>query len=46
MPEWITLRTPQEGRRVATSRAPFDPVTTDALVREAPVGISGSSAQP
>lgn len=35
MPEWITVRTPQEGGRVATSRAPFDPVTTEALVRAA-----------
>jgi hypothetical protein len=34
MPEWITLRTPQDGH-IATSRAPFDPETTDALVRAA-----------
>ncbi len=34
MAEWLTVRTP-EGPRVATSRAPFDPVTTDALVRAA-----------
>lgn len=34
MPEWITVRTPGD-RGVATSRAPFDPVTTEALVRAA-----------
>ena len=34
MPEWIVVRTPQGGH-VADSRAPFDPVTTDALVRAA-----------
>jgi hypothetical protein len=34
MPEWIVVRTPEDGH-VATSRAPFDPVTTDALVRAA-----------
>ena len=34
MPEWITIRTPGDGR-VTTSRAPFDPVTTDDLVRAA-----------
>ena len=34
MPSWITVRTPHEGR-IATSRAPFDPQTTDALVRAA-----------
>jgi hypothetical protein len=34
MPAWITVRTPGDGG-VATSRAPFDPVTTDALVRAA-----------
>lgn len=34
MPEWIALRTP-EGDHVATWRAPFDPVTTDALVAAA-----------
>ena len=32
MPEWIAVRTPQ-GTRVATSRAPFDTATTEALVR-------------
>ncbi len=34
MPDWITVRTPGDGR-IATSRAPFDAVTTDALVRAA-----------
>jgi hypothetical protein len=34
MPEWIVVRTPENGH-VATSRAPFDPATTDALVRAA-----------
>lgn len=34
MPAWITVRTPGDGR-VVTSRAPFDPDTTDALVRAA-----------
>lgn len=34
MPEWIAVRTPQ-GTRVATSRAPFDTATTEALVRAA-----------
>jgi hypothetical protein len=34
MPEWIALRTPTDDH-VATSRAPFDPLTTDALVRAA-----------
>lgn len=34
MPDWITVRTPGDGR-IAASRAPFDPVTTDALVRAA-----------
>jgi len=34
MPEWITVRTPGD-RGVATSRAPFDLVTTEALVRAA-----------
>jgi hypothetical protein len=34
MPEWIVLRTPTDGR-VTTARAPFDPATTDALVRSA-----------
>ncbi len=34
MPEWIAVRTPGDGR-VATSRAPFDADTTDALVRAA-----------
>lgn len=34
MPEWITVRTPEDGH-VATSRAPFDPETTNDLVRTA-----------
>jgi hypothetical protein len=34
MPEWIAVRTPQ-GARVATSRAPFEAATTEALVRAA-----------
>lgn len=34
MPEWIALRTPENGQ-VRTSRAPFDSATTDALVRAA-----------
>ena len=34
MPAWIAVRTPGDGR-VAISRAPFDPATTDALVRAA-----------
>ena len=34
MPEWIYVRTPEVGR-ISTSRAPFDPATTDALVRAA-----------
>lgn len=34
MPQWIALRAPRDGH-VATSRAPFDPRTTDALVRAA-----------
>ena len=34
MPEWIVVRTPEDGR-VAISQAPFDPTTTDALVRAA-----------
>ena len=32
MPDWIFVSTPTDGR-VTTARAPFDPVTTDALVR-------------
>src|SRR6185295_17806951 len=35
MPEWIAVRTPNEDGHVATSRAPFDPATTDVLVRAA-----------
>ncbi|HEY3335043.1 MAG TPA: hypothetical protein VGK16_07365 [Candidatus Limnocylindrales bacterium] len=35
MPEWITVRTPEEGGQIATSRAPFDPPTTQALVKAA-----------
>ena len=35
MPEWITVRTPQASGHIATSRAPFDSVATDALVRAA-----------
>ena len=34
MPQWFTVRTPKEGR-VAISRAPFNPATSDALVRAA-----------
>jgi hypothetical protein len=34
MPDWITVRTPGDGRFV-TSRAPFSPEITDALVRAA-----------
>jgi len=34
MPEWIAVRTPGDGH-VATSRAPFDQATTEALVRAA-----------
>lgn len=34
MPEWIAVRTPDDGH-IATSRAPFDPATSDALVRAA-----------
>lgn len=34
MPEWIALRSPADGH-VATRRAPFDPPTTNALVRSA-----------
>lgn len=34
MPEWIALRSPEDGH-VATRRAPFDAQTTDALVRAA-----------
>lgn len=34
MPDWITVRTPGDGR-VVTSRAPFSPEITDALVRAA-----------
>lgn len=48
MPDWITVRTPGDGH-VATSRAPFNPETTDALVRAAR-GVrrdpSGSSVEP
>lgn len=32
MPNWITLRTPEEGW-VRNGRAPLDAATTDALVR-------------
>jgi hypothetical protein len=35
MPEWIAVRTPEENGHIATSRAPFDAPTTDALVRAA-----------
>ena len=45
MPEWITVRTPRDGRD-ASSRAPFDPVTTDALVRAAPRVHREPSADP
>ena len=31
MPDWITLRTPEDGR-VRSGRAPFDAATTNALV--------------
>jgi hypothetical protein len=34
MAEWIAVRTPGDGH-VATPRAPFDPLTTDALIRAA-----------
>ncbi len=34
MPAWFAVRTPEEGH-VATSRAPFDPETADALIRAA-----------
>lgn len=34
MPNWITLRTPEEGW-VRSGRAPLDAATTDALVRAA-----------
>ena len=34
MPDWIAVRTPGHGR-IATSRAPFDALTTHALVRAA-----------
>jgi hypothetical protein len=45
MPDWITVRTPGDGH-VATSRAPFDPVTTDALVRAARQVRREASADP
>ena len=35
MPEWIAVRTPTTEDRVVTARAPFDPPTTEALVRAA-----------
>jgi hypothetical protein len=35
MPKWITVRTPQEGGQIVTSRAPFNPAMTDALVKAA-----------
>ena len=35
MPDWIALRTPEEGGHIATSRAPFDPATTQGLIRAA-----------
>lgn len=34
MTDWISVRRPDDGR-TWTSRAPFDPATTDALVRAA-----------
>lgn len=34
MPDWITVRIP-DGHRTASERAPFDPETTNALVRAA-----------
>ena len=46
MPEWITIRTPQEGGRKATSRAPFDPATTDALVKAARAVSPGQPTTP
>lgn len=45
MPDWITVRTPADGR-IATSGAPFDPVTTDALVRAARRVRREASADP
>ena len=45
MPAWITVRTPGDGR-VATSRAPFNPETTDALVRAARRVRREPSAEP
>src|SRR5688572_23463106 len=45
MPAWISVRTPQE-ERVATSRAPFDLETTDALVRAARSVRPGRHASP
>jgi hypothetical protein len=45
MPDWITVRTPGDGR-LTTFRAPFDPVTTDALVRAARGVRREASADP
>lgn len=49
MPEWITYRSPERGR-ITTGRAPFDPRTTNALVRAArsvrrPASKSGAAAR-
>lgn len=49
MPDWITVRTPGDGGRVTTQQAPFDPATTDALVRAARTirrGPARASARP
>jgi hypothetical protein len=43
MPDWIAVRTPGDGH-VATSRAPFNSETTDALVRAARGVHPGPSA--
>ena len=42
MPDWIAVRAPAEGHE-ATIRAPFDPATTDALVRAARMVRPGPS---
>lgn len=44
MPEWIAVRTPEQ-EHVASSRAPFDPETTDTLVRAAR-GVSRGRYRP
>ena len=48
MPSWIAYRAPSD-TTVETGRAPFDPASTDALVRAARsvhARPSGSSSQP